>query len=128
MKRLLLILSMVVLTGCGSLKEYIPVKWDVNQSHAITTIQQLARNFDCKGNILEQASYLNSQIQWFTIYADTKKTRDVIEPVGHMKDTVKELVDRSSKGPVSPLYCDLKKKLMIQQADMVAHTVQGRLF
>ena len=43
-----------------------------------------------------------------------------------MNDTVKELVDRSSKGPVSPLYCDIKKKLMIQQADMIAHTVQGR--
>lgn len=126
MKKLVAVMALVVLTGCSSIKDWIPVKWDANQSHSITTIQQLTRNFDCKGNILEQSTFLSSQIQWFTIYAENKPTRDVIGPIGHMNDTVKELVDRSSKGPVSPLYCDLKKKLMIQQADMVAHTVQGR--
>ena len=125
MKRLAVI-AVVMLAGCSSLKDWIPVRWDANQSQAITSIQQTTRNFDCKGDIAQQSKALSTQIQWFTIYSESKPTRDVIGPVGHMNDTVKELVDRSSKGPVSPVYCEIKKKLMIQQADMVAHTVQGR--
>ena len=126
MRKLAIAVTIVMLAGCSSLKDWIPVRWDANQSQAITTIQQTTRNFDCKGDIAQQAKDLSNKIQWFTIYSESKPTRDVIGPVGHMNDTVKELVDRSSKGPVSPMYCELKKKLMIQQADMVAHTVQGR--
>ena len=126
MNKIFLILVLSSLTGCSTIKDWIPVSWDANQSQSITTIQQTTRNFDCKGDIALQSKQLANQIQWFTIYAESKPTRDVIGPIGHMNDTVKELVDRSSKGPVSPLYCDIKKKLMIQQADMIAHTVQGR--
>jgi hypothetical protein len=126
MKKLLVVLAFLTLSGCSTVKEWIPVRWDANQSHAITSIQQTTRNFDCKGDIAQQSKQLAQQIDWFTIYSESKPTRDVIGPIGHMNDTVKELVDRSSKGPVSPMYCEIKKKLIIQQADMIAHTVQGR--
>lgn len=126
MKRIVLILAFIGLSGCSTVKEWIPVRWDANQSQAITTIQQTTRNFDCKADIAQQAKNLSQQVEWFTIYSQSKPTRDVIGPIGHMNDTVKELVERSGKGPVSPMYCEIKKKLMIQQADMVAHTVQGR--
>jgi hypothetical protein len=43
-----------------------------------------------------------------------------------MKATAKEFAERSNKGPVSPIYCDIKRKLIIQQADIIAKTVQGR--
>ncbi len=126
MKKLLVILAVVSLTGCSTVKEWIPVRWDANQSQSITTIQQTTRNFDCKADIGQQAKQLSQQVDWFAIYSKTKPTRDVIGPIGHMNDTVKELVERTNKGPVSPVYCEIKKKLMIQQADMIAHTVQGR--
>jgi len=128
MKKFLVVLALVSLSGCSSLKDYMPIKWDVNQSRAVTDIQQATRNFDCKADIAQQSKSLAGQVQWLIIYSETKGTRDVIGPVGHMNDTVKELVERSSKGPVSPVYCDIKKKVMVQQADMIAHTVQGRLF
>lgn len=126
MKKLVAAVAIVILTGCSTVKEWIPVRWDANQSQAITSIQQTTRNFDCKADIAQQSKALAGQIEWFTIYAQSKPTRDVIGPIGHMNDTVKELVERSAKGPVSPMYCEIKKKVMIQQADMVAHTVQGR--
>lgn len=126
MKKIILITTFLLLTGCSSLKEWIPVRWDANQSQAITSIQQTTRSFDCKGDIAQQSKQLGQQVEWFMIYSESKPTRDVLGPIGHMNDTVKELQDRSNKGPVSPLYCDLKKKILIQQADMVAHTVQGR--
>jgi hypothetical protein len=126
MKKLLAVLTFITLTGCSTIQEWIPVRWDANQSQAITNIQQSTRNFDCKGDIALQSKSLGQQIDWITIYSETKKTRDIIDPLNHMNDTVKELSDRSAKGPVSPLYCDLKKKILVQQADMIAHTVQGR--
>lgn len=126
MKKIILTFAIVALTGCSTVKDWIPVRWDSNQSQSITTIQQTTRNFDCKSDIAQQSKALSHQVEWFTIYSQSKPTRDVIGPIGHMNDTVKELVDRSSKGPVSPMYCEIKKKILIQQADMVAHTVQGR--
>lgn len=126
MKKFILALAFVSLTGCSTIKEWIPVKWDANQSQSITSIQQTTRNFDCKGDIAQQSKALAQQVEWFSIYAESKPTRDVISLASKMTDTVKELQDRSSKGPVSPLYCDLKKKILVQQADMIAHTVQGR--
>lgn len=128
MKKLLVVLSLVVLTGCAGIKDYIPVKWDSNQSQSITTIQQSSRNFDCRADIAQQAKTLASHVEWFEIYSKSKPTRDVIVPAEKMRDTVKELADRSSKGSVSVTYCEIKKKIIIQQADMIAHTVQGRLF
>lgn len=126
MKKLLTLVAFALLAGCSSVMEYIPSRWDVNQAKVITDIQQATRNFDCKGDIANQSKNLVLQIEWLDIYSHAKPTRDIAKITGLMNGTVKELSERSSKGPVSPIYCDLKKKLMIQQADMIAHTVQGR--
>lgn len=120
------LLLALTLTGCASIVDMIPSKWDVNQAKVTTDLRQTAVNFDCKGNLTEQLTVLNLQLQWFDLYAESKKTKDVAKLTDIMKTTAKEFADRSNKGPVSPLYCDLKKKLMIQQADIIAKTVQAR--
>ena len=114
------------LTGCSTLMEYIPSSWDVNQAKVITDIQQQARHFDCKADLAPQVNQLAKEVEWFDIYSQTKPTRDINKLTGVIKDTVKELQDRVAKGPVSPLYCDLKKKIIQQQADILAKSVQGR--
>ena len=43
-----------------------------------------------------------------------------------MDTTIQEYQERLKKGPVSPLYCDLKVKIIKQQADILAGSVQGR--
>jgi PBP1b-binding outer membrane lipoprotein LpoB len=126
MKRLLLILALVSLTGCASIMEYIPSGWDVNQAKVITDIQLQARHFDCKADLAPQVNQLARNIEWFDIYAKTKPTRDIAKLTGTITDTVRELQERVAKGPVSPLYCDLKKKIIQQQADILAKSVQGR--
>ncbi len=128
MKHLVLALALTVLTGCSTIKDYIPVKWDSNQSSSITSIQMTTRNFDCKGDIAAQAKTLQQQVEWLKLYSESKPTRDVIAPIRLMNDSVKELVDRTSKGSVSIMYCEMKKKIVIKQADIVAHTIHGRLF
>ena len=126
MKQLVALLLVVTLTGCAGLIEKFPSRWDVNQAKVATDIQQQARSFDCKGNQAEQLAVLQKNIEWFDLYAKTKPTRDVAKLTAPMTNTVKEFQERVAKGPVSPLYCDIKRKLFIQQADIIGGAVQGR--
>jgi PBP1b-binding outer membrane lipoprotein LpoB len=126
MKQLLVVISFLSLTGCASIMEYIPSGWDVNQAKVITDIQQQARHFDCKADLKPQVDQLAKDVEWFDIYAKTKPTRDIARLTSTITDTVKELQERVAKGSVSPMYCDLKKKIIQQQADILAGSVQGR--
>ena len=126
MKRLLVVLAFAGLTGCASIMEYIPSSWDANQAKVITDIQLQVKHFDCKADLKPQVDKLARDVEWFDIYAKTKPTRDIAKLTGTITDTVTELKDRVAKGPVSPLYCDLKKKIIQQQADILAKSVQGR--
>jgi len=126
MKRIAAVILFISLTGCASIMEMIPSGWDVNQAKVITDIQQQTRHFDCKADLKPQVDQLAKDVEWFDIYAKTKPTRDIAKLTGTITDTVTELKDRVAKGPVSPLYCDLKKKIIQQQADILAKSVQGR--
>jgi PBP1b-binding outer membrane lipoprotein LpoB len=126
MKKLIIVVAFLSLTGCASIMEMIPSGWDVNQAKVITDIQLEVRHFDCKSDLKPQVDQLARDVEWFDIYAKTKPTRDIAKLTGTITDTVKELQDRVAKGPVSPLYCDLKKKIIQQQVDIIAKSVQGR--
>jgi len=126
MKRIAAVILFMSLTGCASIMEMIPSGWDVNQAKVITDIQQQTRHFDCRADLKPQVDQLAKDVEWFDIYANTKPTRDIAKLTGTITDTVKELQDRVKAGPVSPLYCDLKKKIIQQQADILAKSVQGR--
>lgn len=126
MKKLLVVCAFFALTGCASIMEMIPSGWDVNQAKVITDIQQQARHLDCRADLLPQITKLANDVEWFDIYAKTKPTRDIAKLTGTITTTVKELQDRVKAGSVSPLYCDLKKKIIQQQSDILAGSVQGR--
>jgi PBP1b-binding outer membrane lipoprotein LpoB len=126
MKKLLVVLAFLSLTGCSTIMEYIPSSWDVNQAKVITDIQQQSRNFDCKADLAPQVKRLAQDVEWFDIYSKTKPTRDIAKLTGTITTTVKEFQERVAKGPVSPLYCDLKMKVIRQQSDILAKSVQGR--
>ena len=114
------------LQGCSSLQEFIPSKWDDNQSRTIIDIRQSSANFDCMGDQKTQLHELNKQVQWFELYAESKGTADMAKLNAVFINTVKEYQERLKQGPVSPLYCDLKKKIMVQQSDIMAKAVLGR--
>ena len=125
-KKLLVILALVSLTGCASIMEMIPSRWDANQAKVITDIQVQTNHFDCKGDQAQQLRSLALNIEWFNTYAKTKPTKDIAKLTGTVTATVKEYQDRLKTGPVSPLYCDLKVKIIKQQTDILAGSVQGR--
>jgi len=126
MKRLLIVLAFLSLTGCASIMEMIPSRWDVNQAKVITDIQVQTNHFDCKADQASQLSALAINVEWFDTYARTKPTRDIAKLTGTIVTTVKEYQDRLKTGPVSAMYCDLKLKIIKQQTDILAGSVQGR--
>ena len=126
MKRLLAVVTFISLTGCASIMEKIPSRWDVNQAKVITDIQVQVNHFDCKGDQAAQLNALSLNVEWFDIYAKTKPTRDISKLTSTLTTTVKEYQDRLKTGPVSPLYCDLKVKIIKQQTEILTGSVQGR--
>jgi len=126
MKKLIAVLTLALLTGCASIMEMIPSRWDVNQAKSITDIQQQAKRFDCKGDQAAQINSLDQNVEWFVIYSQTKPTRDITKLTDTLQKTIGEYKERLKTGPVSPLYCDLKRKIIIQQTEILAGSVQGR--
>jgi hypothetical protein len=126
MKRLLVVLAFIGLTGCAGIMEMIPSRWDDNQSKSIIDIRVSASNIDCKGDQKSQFIDLTNQVKWFELYAKSKGTKDIAKLNTTLVATVQEFNDRINQGPVSPMYCDLKKKIIEQQADIISHSVMGR--
>lgn len=122
MKTLLLVLALM-LSGCS----LIPSKWDVNQARVLTDIRQEAGNFDCKANIPAQLNTIEHQVEWFHLYADYRKTTDLDKMMTTLDTTVKEFQKRVGQGPVSPTYCQLKQMIIVDQADIIGHTISGSL-
>ena len=121
-----MVCAFFALSGCSTIKDQIPSFWDGNQSVIATDIQQKTRHIDCTADLQPQLHDLFMKVEWYDIYATTKGTADMAKLDKTMLETIKEFQDRSEKGPVSPMYCDMKKKILVQQADIIATTVQGR--
>lgn len=131
MKKLILALSVVTLTGCSSvsgLVEKIPSFWDDNQSAAIVTIAHSVRNIDCKQLHAPQLYPIKKQIEWFIIYSEAKGARqnDVIKLVEPMQKTINDFLDRSIKQQGSEAYCESKKRIMTAQSTEAAKAVLYR--
>lgn len=126
MKKLLVVCAFFALSGCSTIKDYIPSFWDDNQATAITNLQFATRHVDCTQPLAPQAQNLADKAEWLDIYSKFKKTTDVAKLTVTFNETLKEFNDRVKTGPVSPMYCDLKKKIFIQQADIIAAAVMGR--
>jgi hypothetical protein len=118
------LLLVLTLSGCASVMDMIPSRWDVNQAKVTTDLRQATHNFDCKADQRAQLKIIAEHAQWFELYSESKGTKDVAQLGKTLQATVKEFQDRAQ--PVSPIYCDIKRKLMIQQADIIAKTTQGR--
>jgi hypothetical protein len=125
-KRIALIMMALGLSGCAEIKDKIPSRWDYNQSMSITNIQQTTRHLDCTMPLAVQVTVLQNQIEWFQIYSETKGTKDVHVLMGTLNETTNELAARASKGEISTVYCNMKKKILVEQANIVGDAIQSR--
>lgn len=118
----------VGLTGCGSLYKYIPSFWDDNQSVKIIDVRQKTHNIDCGQPQAPQAEAIVRDLQWFRLYSDSKgrSQQDVMALIQPMQETAEDWMKRSREKEGSRTYCEIKKKVLVGQADRAAGSVLGR--
>lgn len=128
MKTIIALTTVVVLTGCSTVKEWIPSFWDDNQSAKIVDIRKATEDIDCKQPQLPQVKNIQGQIVWFQLYSESKgwRQQDVLKIVAPMKETVDDWAKRSAEKEGTETYCNLKKKVVQNQAKRAAEAVLGR--
>ena len=128
MKKLALVLLFVSLTGCSTVKSWIPSFWDDNQSSSIINLRLSIERLDCTKPQLPQVTNIRDQITWFELYSESKGWRqaDVIRVVAPMKESIDDFYKRSQDAQGSQTYCEIKKKLLQTQAKTAASAVLGR--
>lgn len=129
MKRTLIAaIVLVSLSGCATVKDWIPSFWDDNQSEKIVDVRASVDRLDCTQDQLPQISRIRDDLRWFELYSESKGWRqaDVLRVIAPMKETVEDMYKRAQTVQGSKAYCELKKKVMQQQAARAAEAVLGR--
>jgi hypothetical protein len=129
MKRILLIASVFMLSGCASVQNWIPSFWDDNQSASIINVRQKIDRLDCtSADRLPQVMAIYDQVRWFELYSDSKgwQQADVLRLTEPMRASITDFVRRSQDSQGSAAYCEIKKKLLAKQAETAAKAVLGR--
>jgi hypothetical protein len=126
--RVLVLSLALMLSGCATMTNWIPSFWDDNQSAKITDVRLHVDRLDCKGDQLAQITVIRNDLRWFQLYSESKGKlqKDVLRLVGPMQETVEDMYKRNSEGKGSQTYCELKKKIMQQQAERAASGILGR--
>ena len=127
MKTLILSIT-IMLTGCATVQSWIPSFWDANQSARITDVQLAVDRLDCAADQLVQVTRIRDDLRWFELYSTSKGSvqQDVIRLIAPMQVTVEDMHKRNTEGKGSTVYCELKKRIMQQQAARAAAGIQGR--
>ena len=128
MKFIAIIFAALAISGCSTVEKWIPSFWDDNQSAKITDVRLKIDRLDCKADQLPQVIEIRDNLRWFELYSQSKGRlqKDVLALIGPMQQTVEDMYVRNSQGKGSQAYCDLKKKLMQQQAERAATGILGR--
>lgn len=129
--KIITVLALFLVQGCAQisdLQSQVPSFWDDNQSAKITDIRVAVEEFRCEEPQLPQLQRLRSQILWFDLYSEGKGPRqdDVRRALRPLRDTVEEFYQRTQKSPGSLNYCQIKVKILQQQAQRVSRAVLGR--
>lgn len=131
MKVISVVFFSVLLSGCSSLAvvtSYIPSFWDDNQSSKIIDVRQSVNDLDCSKPQNPQVVKIQKDLEWFKLYSESKGSRqqDVLKIIGPMRETVDDMVKRTTGQESSKAYCELKKSVMITQSTRAAKAVLGR--
>lgn len=129
MKRIIALAAVtLVLSGCSTVKGWIPSFWDDNQSARIIDVRLRVESIDCTQPQLPQAEALVRELRWFEIYSESKGWRqnDVLKLTAPMKGTAEDWLKRSKEKEGSKLYCEMKKKVLSEQSKRAAEAVLGR--
>lgn len=123
--RFILVFLLVFCSGCASVQSWIPSFWDDNQSNYIITARLTVERINCSEPQQPQIRVLAEDLRRFELYSQSKGRlqKDVLRVIEPMQSTVKEW---QARGEGSRTYCELKKKLLLQQGERAAQVILGR--
>ena len=130
MRKLFTVCLLLALQGCAgfNIHSVIPSFWDDNQSARIIDVRQMVDSMDCAQPVLAQAQAVSRELRWFELYSESKgkSQGDVLALIAPMQASVGDLVKRAEQGAVSKPYCEIKRKILQEQARAAASAVLGR--
>ena len=128
MNKLLIIFALSLLTGCSTIKEWVPSFNDANQSAAIINIRQSIEQLDCGQPQAAQVIRIRTSVEWFELYSESAgwRHKDVLRVIAPLRATVSDMVTRTQVQDAGKTYCQLKKSIMQQQARRAAEVILGR--
>lgn len=115
----------IFLSGCASFS--IPSFWDDNEAKAAIDIRSSVAQLDCKGEYAWQVVALGDDIEWLTLYVDSKGSDDIAKLISPMKETVDAFEKRTTEKGTNTVYCNLKKRVLLQQSKSVAEAILSRV-
>ena len=123
--RILTVIFAVLLSGCASINSLLPSFWDDNQSRYIIEARASAEAIDCGQAQTPQVQRVDSELAKFLLYSQAKgrSQSDVISLVEPIKATTSEWLKR---GEGSRVYCEIKRRLVIQETHRAAEVILGR--
>lgn len=129
MRYLITIVTVLALSGCGSLQSVVPSFWDDNQSKKIIDARFQIERLDCGSEqTAAQVSSLRDTLLWFELYSESKGARqqDVIKVVHPIRETVEDMYKRYKDGQATKSYCEIKQRILRSQGQRAAEAVLGR--
>ena len=128
MNKLLIIFALSLLSGCSTVKEWVPSFNDPNQSAAIIDVRLSVARLNCAEPQLVQVARIRDHIEWFELYSESKgwRQQDVRRVIAPMKATVEDMYTRVSVKDGSKVYCEMKKTVLQEQAARAATVILGR--
>lgn len=126
--KILIAIFTVMLTGCATVTGLVPSFWDDNQAARIIDLRLSVNKLTCTQPQLEQVTRIRDDLEWFHLYSASKGARqtDVLKLLAPMEQTVEDFYKRTQQQKDNVIYCDLKKRVMEEQAARAARAVLGR--
>ena len=126
--KLLIIFALSLLSGCSTIKEWVPSFSDPNQSSRIVDVRLSVARLDCSQPQLVQVVRIRDDLEWFELYSESKgwRQQDVRRVIAPMRETVEDMYTRVQIKDGSKTYCELKKSVMQEQAARAASVILGR--
>jgi hypothetical protein len=132
MKKLLLSLSVVLLSGCSILDAYLMTHYDPNEYQLITTVRANAQQFKATCSDAElskiNSAKLAKDTQLFALYSEyVPRNNDVVSASKSLHIIAQGLADQYQKGDrVNPTFCKIKFESVETSADKMQKIIGAR--
>lgn len=129
MRKFIVIVGVLLLTGCAGIVSKIPSFWDDNQSARIIDARLAVERIDCSSvDVRAQVGRLRDDLLWFELYSEAKGRRqaDVITLVHPMRETAEDMYKRYTDGQASKAYCEIKQRILRAQGQRASEAILGR--